>query len=176
MTLAARVTALLHQAQIPHAVVGAAALAAAGVVRSSLDLDLLTLDQRVLDRRLWTALADEGVEVEVRRGDADDPLAGVVRAAAAGERPVDVIVGRFAWQQRAIERARALPSGERVVLPRDLVLLKLFAGGAQDLWDIRQLLAATAERAVLVAQVEEDLPGLPEPATALWIGVNAPEL
>src|SRR5688572_13718617 len=111
MTLAERVTTLLNHAHIAHAVVGAAALAAAGVVRSSLDLDLLTLDARVLDRRLWTVLADDGVEIDVRRGDADDPLAGVVRATAADERPVDVIVGRFAWQQRAVERARVLPSG-----------------------------------------------------------------
>jgi hypothetical protein len=167
MTLAERVTTLLNYAHVAHAVVGAAALAAAGVVRSSLDLDLLTLDVRVLDRRLWTVLADDGVEIDVRRGDADDPLAGVVRATAPDERPVDVIVGRFAWQQRAVERARVLPTGERVVLPRDLVLLKLFAGGAQDVWDIRQLLAAM-DREALVAQVEEDLPDLPAPAGALW--------
>jgi hypothetical protein len=133
MTLADRVIARLNGAQVAHATVGAAALAAAGVVRSSLDLDLLTLDTRVLDRSFWTELAGTGAAVDVRRGDHDDPLAGVVRATADGERPVDVIVGRYPWQQRAVDRAQALPSGERVVRPRDLVLLKLYAGGTQDL-------------------------------------------
>ncbi len=167
MTLADRVIACLNAARVAHATVGAAALAAAGVVRSSLDLDLLTLDERVIDRRFWSALADAGAKIDARRGDPDDPLAGVVRIAAAEERPVDVIVGRHQWQRRAVERARTLTSGERVVLPRDLVLLKLYAGGAQDLWDIRQLLAVT-DRAVLVAEVDADLAALPPPAAALW--------
>jgi hypothetical protein len=167
MTLADRVIARLNGAQVAHATVGAAALAAAGVVRSSLDLDLLTLDTRVLDRSFWTELAGTGAAVDVRRGDHDDPLAGVVRATADGERPVDVIVGRYPWQQRAVDRAQALPSGERVVRPRDLVLLKLYAGGTQDLWDIAQLLAAT-DRGALIAEVEIDLPDLPPPVAALW--------
>ena len=72
-----------------------------------------------------------------------------------------------AWQQRAVARARTLPGGLRVVLPRDLVLLKLYAGGTQDLWDIRQLLIST-DRAALIAEVEEDLTELPPPAAALW--------
>lgn len=60
-----------------------------------------------------------------------------------------------------------LPTGIRVVLPRDLVLLKLYAGGAQDLWDVRQLLGAL-DSAALSLQVEEDLSDLPQPAAALW--------
>lgn len=171
MTLAARVMACLNDADVAHATIGAAALAAAGVVRSSLDLDLLTLDERVLDRQFWSALVAGGVAIDVRRGDQDDPLVGVVRASAETERPVDVIVGRHAWQRRAIERARALPSGERVVRPRDLVLLKLYAGGDQDVWDIRQLLAAT-DRNALIAEVEEDLSGLPPQAAALWATIT----
>ena len=171
MTLAARVMACLNDADVAHATIGAAALAAAGVVRSSLDLDLLTLDERVLDRQFWSALVAGGVAIDVRRGDQDDPLVGVVRASAETERPVDVIVGRHAWQRRAIERARALPSGERVVRPRDLVLLKLYAGGDQDVWDIRQLLAAT-DRNALIAEVEEDLSSLPPQAAALWATIT----
>jgi hypothetical protein len=167
MTLAARVTALLDAAQVAHAVIGAAALAAAGVVRSSLDLDLLTLDHRVLDGSFWSELSAAGIAVDVRRGDMEDPLAGVVRVTAGGERPVDLIVGRYAWQERAVTRARKLPGGQRVVQARDLVLLKLYAGGTQDLWDIRQLLALPTG-ADLNAEVEEDLPALPPSAAALW--------
>jgi hypothetical protein len=62
-------------------------------VIARLDLDLLTLEERVLDRRFWAGLAAAGVDVDVRRGDAGDPLMGVVRATAEGERPVDPIVG-----------------------------------------------------------------------------------
>jgi hypothetical protein len=172
MTLADRVMACLDAAQVAYAIVGAAALAAAGVVRSSLDLDLLTVDARVLVRPFWAAVEAAGVDVDVRRGDHDDPLAGVARATAVGERPVDVVVGRHVWQRRAIERARQLPTGERVVLARDLVLLKLYAGGDQDLWDVRQLLAVT-DRDALIAEVADDLSDLPASAAALWEAARA---
>ena len=44
MTLVDRVSARLQAAGIPHALIGAAALAAAGVARSTFDIDLLTVD------------------------------------------------------------------------------------------------------------------------------------
>ena len=161
----------LDAASVGHALIGAAALAAAGVVRSTLDIDLLTIDARVLGEPWWDVVRSTGASVEVRRGDADDPLAGVVRASMPGERPVDVIVGRHEWQRRAIERARRLPTGVRVVLPRDLVLLKLYAGGTQDMWDVRQLLTALAH-SPLASEVDEDVADLPPPAASLWAEIR----
>jgi hypothetical protein len=167
MTLSDRVVAILNDAGVAHALIGAAALAAAGVARSTLDLDLLTVDARVLDPMFWSGLRQTGARVDVRRGDADDPLAGVIRATQAHDRPVDVIVGRHAWQQRAIDRAQTLSSGLRVALPRDIVLLKLFAGGTQDKWDIRQLLDA-GDSSQLVADVDAELGDLPRSASSIW--------
>jgi len=167
MTLGERVMSALGARGIAHAMIGAAALAASGVARSTLDLDLLTLDPRVLDQDLWMVFRTAGIEVDVRRGDADDPLAGVVRISMTGERPVDIILGRYAWQHRAVERAQQLPDGTKVVRARDLVLLKLYAGGTQDLWDIRQLLTVLAGTS-LAADVDADLGDLPADARALW--------
>lgn len=174
MTLGERVMSALDARGIAHAMIGAAALAAAGVARSTLDLDLLTLDPRVLDQALWSELRATGSEIDVRRGDADDPLAGVVRLSLTGERPVDIILGRHAWQHRAVERAQRLPDGTKVVLARDLVLLKLYAGGTQDLWDIRQLLSVLADTS-LVADVEAELAVLPDDARALWTSARKPD-
>ncbi len=170
MTLADRIGAALDAAAIPHALIGAAALAAAGVARSTFDLDLLTTDSRALDEQMWRSVREAGTDVELRRGDDDDPLAGVIRTSAPGERSVDVIVGRFAWQRRAVERACLMPGGRRVVLARDLVLLKLFAGGVQDLWDLRQLLAVVP--AGSLDGVDEDLQQLPASAAKLWAEVR----
>lgn len=167
MTLGDRVAALLTDAGIGHALIGAAALAAAGVPRSTFDVDLLTTDIGALRREIWQALRSGSETVDIRRGDADDPLAGVVRVSNTIDRPVDVIVGRYGWQRRAIDRAHVLPSGLRVVQPRDLVLLKLYAGGTHDQWDIQQLLAVV-DRGSLVAQVEEDLKDLPQSVSSLW--------
>ncbi len=170
MSLLAEVVRRLQHAEIRCALIGAEALSLRAASRSTLDRDLLTTDLRSLDSALWKPLIDSGIHCDVRRGDAEDPLAGVVRIAAAGERPVDLIVGRYAWQTRILERAEMLDLGD-VVLPvpraSDLILLKLFAGGGQDAWDIAQLLAAD-DRAEAVAEVERQLADLPADARLLW--------
>ena len=168
MTLLDRVSALLVDAGIPHALIGAAALAAAGVARSTFDVDLLVLDGSVLRATAWAPLHDEGASIEIRSGDDDDPLRGVVRIEAAAERPVDVIVGRHQWQARVLERALRPDTGPPVAAPRDIVLLKLYAGGSQDLWDVRELLQAErAER--LIADVETDLVDMPQSMRDRWM-------
>ncbi len=170
MSLLARITAVLDRAGAPYAVIGAAAMAVHGISRSTADIDLLTLDAACLDAACWTSLSDAGAQVAVRRGDGDDPLAGVVRFDQEAEPPVDLVVGHHRWQARIL--ARAVPAvvlGERlpVVRPHDLVLLKLFAGGAQDAWDIAQFLAGP-DRDALIAAVSADLALLPPRCRRLW--------
>jgi len=170
LKLLAAVCAALEAAGIPYALIGAGALTVHGIGRSTLDLDLLTTDAAVLGAGFWERRTGGAMAADVRRGDADDPLAGVVRFEAGNEAPVDLVVGRFAWQSRILERARQLSVGEfslPVVGAADLVLLKLFAGGSQDAWDIVQVLAAPG-RGELVAEVESRLTELPPLAATLW--------
>lgn len=143
-------------------------MAVHGVSRATRDLDLLVMSLDCLSPSTWAAL--DGVQVDIRRGDADDPLAGTVRVASVVDAPVDVVVGRAGWQRAAIERAPArtvegltVP----VVTPADLVLLKLYAQGPQDAWDIEQLLSGLG-RPGLIAAVEASLSALPEDARRLW--------
>ena len=108
--------------------------------------------------------------MSVRPGGVDDPLAGVVRFTAPGEHPLDLVVGRSRWQEGVLARARdALLEGVRVPVaaPADLILLKLYAGGPQDAWDIAQLLGGP-ERAALVADVEASLDALPAGSRRFW--------
>jgi hypothetical protein len=168
VTLLAEVCAALERAGTPHALIGAAALAAHGVTRATADLDLLTTDVRCLDRALWAALDARRAGVDIRRGDAADPLAGVVRVTAVDESPVDVIVGRTRWQTAIVLRATpATIAGVAVPLvrPSDLVLLKLYAGGAQDAWDIDQMLDAVPG---VEHDVEAGLGELPSECADLW--------
>lgn len=58
-----------------------------------------------------------------------------------------------------------------VVRPVDLVLLKLYAAGQQDLWDIQRLLEAAPNRDSLVAEVEAEVAVLGESAIAAWLRV-----
>jgi hypothetical protein len=162
-----RVVERLSSTGIAHALIGAAALAAHGISRSTLDRDLLVTDIRVLDDGFWDALGSPAA-VDVRRGDADDPLAGIVRVTSAEERDVDVVVGREAWQREVVARAQRIGAGPLAVVQRaDLVLLKLYAGGLQDRWDIEQLLALD-RREALVADVDERIEALPRESRELW--------
>jgi hypothetical protein len=165
------VVRFLRLRDVPHALIGAGAMAVHGVSRSTFDLDLLLTDPAVLREPFWEPLRGTAASIDVRRGDADDPLAGVVRIEAAGERAVDLVVGRHGWQKRVIDRAEPAKVGDvdlPVVLVSDLVLLKLFAGGPQDAWDIESLLAAAEDRAALVASVEIEIDGLPSDAAEIW--------
>jgi hypothetical protein len=173
LSLYARVVALLSERRVAFAVVGAAALAVHGISRATRDLDLLVTDPVCLAESTWTTLRREGVEVTIRRGDPDDPLAGVVRLVADGQSPVDLVVGKTAWQARVLERARSSTVAD-VVSPvatvADLVLLKLYAAGPQDAWDIAQFLEA-GDRSTLVAEIEATLPALPDDSRRLWARV-----
>jgi hypothetical protein len=111
------------------------------------------------------------VTVDIRRGDADDPLGGVVRLDAPDQRPVDVVLGKHDWQHRAIERAEHPPGGPPVVAARDLVLLRLYVGGTQDLWDVRELLQLPGAEG-LIAGVSADLAEQPEAMRELWDSVR----
>ncbi len=171
LDLLAQVSAELASRGISHALVGAGALAVHGIARSTFDVDLFTTDRATLRSDAWAALAARGVTVDVRLGDDADPLAGVVRLSAEGQRAVDVVVGRHAWQAGVARRARpTVIAGASIPVATvgDLVLLKLFAGGAQDAWDIQQLLGIAQDPAALSEEVQRELPHLPASAAEMW--------
>lgn len=150
---------VLERLDAPYALIGGYALAARGFARSTIDLDLLTTDTRVLDPSTWSDLAAEGAHVDCRRGDSDDPLAGVTRIEWPESIPVDVILARWKWQEAVITRAERVSFGSihlPVPLASDLILLKLTAGGTLDLRDAAALLAA-GDRKTLLAEVETRL-------------------
>jgi hypothetical protein len=168
VTLLARASAALERSAIAHALIGAGALAAHGVARATADFDLLTTRPATLDEATWRELRVPGVRVEIRHGDELDPLRGVVRVSSSGERPVDVVVGRAAWQEAVIQRAQPARVGDatlRIVTAADLILLKLYAGGPQDAWDIDQLLDRVPSAA---GEVHTLVTALPTDCAALW--------
>jgi len=170
MTLKSQVEAVLQAAGTPYALIGAGALSVHGVTRATSDFDFLVLDPSCLRLDFWTSLKSHGISIDVRKGDLTDPLAGVVRFKLPGEGDVDVVVGKFKWQRKVLDRAaiRTTQHGNLpVVRAADLILLKLYAGSAQDAWDIQQLLEGD-DRGELIAEVEKLLPELPSEAAKLW--------
>jgi hypothetical protein len=172
LSLLRRVHDRLSDAGITHALIGAAALAVHGISRSTFDQDLLVTDRRALEAPTWAGLPNAD-SVDIRIGDDDDPLAGVVRVVSPGERDVDIIVGRHEWQRSIVDAAllHDTPAGSiPVASPEGLVLLKLYAGGAQDLWDIEQLRIARGP--ALDAAVSRQVECLPHHAREAWTRVT----
>lgn len=162
----------------PHALIGAQALLARGHLRFTLDIDLITPDPRVLDVELWAELAADGARIVARRGDDDDPLAGVVHILLPDGTDVDVIVARWKWEAAIVERAEVMRVGTvEVRVPRtsDLILLKLAAGGSIDLRDAAALLAV-GDRETLIREVEGRLPEVRPDVSATWREVLAIDL
>jgi len=164
-----QVQKILERLRVQYAVIGGMAVIARGHARVTIDFDFLTTDKRVLQSSIWDELRESGVEVDVRKGDFDDPLAGVVRIGSKPEL-IDIVVGKWKWEQRIIERAERLDVGGRqfpVPLTSDLILLKLAAGGPIDQQDVLRLLAI-GPRDQVIKEVEEEIAELPADAQALW--------
>lgn len=176
MSLLRAAATILERRRVPFALIGAGAMAVHGVGRSTQDTDLLVTDRGCLAATAWESLPP-GARADIAAGDADDPLAGVVRLRAPGENPLDVVVGRHPWQAAVLGRAErveiegvAVP----VARPADLILLKLYAGGPQDAWDVQQLLAA-GDQTALGREVEDRLAALPPASARLWQRIRATE-
>ncbi|NOZ96007.1 MAG: hypothetical protein GXP47_14905 [Acidobacteria bacterium] len=171
MTALERVLEVLRAAGVRFAVIGASGMAVRGVVRSTLDVDLLTTDRRVLRRNFWEPLRNTGLEIEIRLGDILDPLLGVVTVSENGGRPVDIIVGEAPWQDRVVNEAipgTVAGTTAPIATLLGLVLLKLYAGGPQDRWDIEQLLRRAEDREALEQEISTRVHALPARARRLW--------
>ena len=167
MTLLARVVAFLEAHDIATALIGGFALAAHGIARATLDADLLVADRSVLDPSFWRGWSGSD-QIDARRGDPEDPLAGVVRWTDVDD-AVDIVVAKHRWQADLLQRrehvaieGRQLPVVDRA----GLILLKLYAGGPQDVLDVRLLLAANL--AQLGDEVERRLADCSPSLCAAW--------
>lgn len=161
---------ILDSMGAPFVLVGGHALAARGYPRFTIDVDLLTADTRVLDPEAWKGLAPEGASIDARRGDADDPLGGVVHILLGDRTDVDVVVAKWKWEADVIARAEPMLLFEReirVPTTADLILLKLAAGGYLDLQDAAALLAHS-DRRLITREVEAHIDDVRPDVRGLW--------
>jgi hypothetical protein len=176
MSLLLQVLGLLGSRGIDNALIGAAALAVHGVSRATADIDLFTVNLEVLEPALWRQLEVEGASLRLLKGDFEDPLAGSVRLSRADDRIVDVVVGRYAWQKEIVETAETMSIGEanlKVASPAGIVLLKLYAGGPGDAWDIQALMASREDWGSIESEVNRVIDRLPAECRDLWNRIRA---
>ena len=134
---------LLDRLGIRGALIGGLAVATWGVPRSTEDVDLLA--ELTASPELEAALRAAGWQASWQWGGSDDPIPLLLRLEwAHGGPEIDVILATRPWERAMLDRAVqvTLPGGRRVpvVTPEDLIVLKLLAGGPQDLIDVADLL------------------------------------
>lgn len=134
---------------VRFALIGGLGVSAWGAVRATRDIDLLAdsdpspLRDLELRARLRGYLEDRGSEAEWRAGDHEDPVPLLLRLGLS-EITVDILWAHKQWQREALARSVLLKLDElevAVLHPEDLILMKLDAGGPQDLLDVESLLS-----------------------------------
>jgi len=141
-----RILGVLENLGVPYALIGGLALAFYEVVRATEDVDLLILLSPADMATLAEQITANGLRASARKGSPGDPIVGVVVVEIpvdGGELACDLLLPSARWQSEAVRNARTfevegLPV--RVVQACDLFLLKLHAGGPQDLLDASRLL------------------------------------
>ncbi|MBX2797009.1 MAG: hypothetical protein KTR31_05060 [Myxococcales bacterium] len=181
MTTTPRLLAMVHQRLveegIQYAIVGATAMQLHGYVRATMDVDLFTDSERVLDQAMWADMPD-GVDVRVidNRLEDSDPLTGSVQFEAEDtDELVDLIVSRPGSGPRGIvshARPMALFEGLEmpVASPLHLVMMKLFAGSRRDLADVEELCVAVPD---LAEQVDASMSTMDEEERRRWMEIRS---
>jgi len=152
LQMAARVAVILDALGAPCALIGAAALAAHGYPRATVDVDLgVVTDPFTTLETARRRIADElGVEARLVTPDADDPLGGVLTVTGEDFDPVQVVNFLNPLSRRpnpgseAVRTATAgLVAGTplRLVTLPYLIALKLYAGGYKSKLDVFELLS-----------------------------------
>lgn len=138
---------------IQFAVIGGLSMAAWGVVRATEDIDFLAdsepspIGNTDLRHQLKKFFDGQHCRAEWRVGEHDDPVPLLLRIKLArhyGGLGADILWAHRRWHQHALARAIRVKLHRRlipVLHPEDLILLKLDAGGPQDLIDAEGLLA-----------------------------------
>lgn len=133
--------------------IGGLAVSTWSTPRATRDIDLLVLVDTDKLQQIVTAFCDVGLHAELRRGDYNDPVPYLIRADA-----VDILVATRAYEAEAIRQSiNVAVAGKTVpvVSPEFLIVLKLKAGGPQDLLDVQELLASGLVNRELLAELTD---------------------
>jgi hypothetical protein len=143
---------------INFALIGGLAVSAWGIPRATQDIDFLAdsnpspLADKRLRESLKAFLDAHGCHAEWRMGGLEDPIPLLLRIEmkhSFADLIADILWIHKRWQRAALRRSIALNvMGRRidVLHPEDLIVMKLEAGGPQDLLDVQSLLSSRSRK------------------------------
>jgi hypothetical protein len=133
---------LLTDFHVQYAVVGAFAVSYYGVPRATSDADTVIWFSSTgkSEKDLKDHLLAAGYGAQLNRGDVDDPISGAIIVKDRHGNRVDLLLGVRGMDLDAVSRcvsASLMESSIRIIGAEDLIAMKIFAGGPQDLEDVR---------------------------------------
>ncbi len=141
---------ILNERHIPYAIIGAFAASFYGMVRASLDADAVISMPTSQDAvNLCRDLRVEGLIVEYRRGDQDDPIAAVFNIQDHFHNRVDLLIGIRGMTQEVFHRvqeAQFMGSSIKIASQEDFIALKIFAGSPKDIQDVIGVLNVSGKK------------------------------
>lgn len=136
---------VLAREKIDYAVIGAMAASIHGVVRASLDADVvLSLGSRKRSD-LELEFKSVGFHTELQIGGVDDPISAVLKLMDGFKNKVDLLVGLRGLEPEAFSRAievKLQGAPIRIISLEDFIAMKVFAAGPQDMADARNAIRA----------------------------------
>jgi len=133
-----------------YSLIGALAVAAYARPRATQDIDfLVSADENFFYDLFPGILKRKGYELKIFKGTPLDPINGLIRIydKKSGTELADIIPVFWKWQDEIVSSAnkvKLLGISLPVARLEDLIVLKLKAGGPQDLLDVEELLKAAA--------------------------------
>lgn len=141
-----KVIGLLVKFKIPYVIVGAFAASFYGQIRASVDADaVISVDGRKKTlEKFSTALEKMNFNVELRHGDAQDPVRGVMSIQDKFHNRVDLLTGIRGMKDDVFDRAVTasfIKKRIKIVSVEDFIAMKVFAGSFKDMDDVAVVLA-----------------------------------
>jgi predicted nucleotidyltransferase len=130
---------------VDYAVIGALAASVHGVVRASMDADVLLSVDAPEVKHLESIFKAAGFRTELTRGDFEDPIPGLLKVNDSFGNRVDLLLGLRGMEPQAFSRVVEVPfqgSTLKFIGREDFIAMKVFAGGPMDLVDATRAISA----------------------------------
>jgi len=131
-----------------YSLVGALAVSAHARPRATKDIDfLVSADKGFFFKQFPEILKRKGYTLKVFRGGLDDPINGLIRIYDKEDNTelVDIIPVFWNWQDEIVkgsEKVNLFGTSIPVARIEDLIVMKIKAGGPQDILDVEELFKA----------------------------------
>jgi predicted nucleotidyltransferase len=136
---------VLTNQKIEYAVIGALAASVHGAVRASMDADVVLSIGLPEAKNFGDVLTRAGFQIDLARGDADDPIPALLKITDAHGNRVDMLIGLRGLDPMAFSRTIDIAfQGQtlKFVGREDFIAMKIFAGGPMDLLDASRAITA----------------------------------